>query len=133
MTWMFLILAATIGLLAYIRLAPSDPARWHVSVSDTQDANGEGWARRVIKAQDGMLSKLNQMMLKLPRTKLLAGSVDEGRLTYVTRSKLIGFPDYTTIEEVEGDIRLYARLRFGRSDFGVNGKRLDGVLAQIKE
>jgi len=78
------------------------------------------------------LSDLNLGMLALPNTSLIAGSVAEGRLTYITRSKLIGFPDFTTIEQGGDQIKLYARLRFGRKDMGVNGKRLDGVLARVK-
>jgi len=37
----------------------------------------------------------------------------------------MGFPDYTTITMADEDLLIYARLRFGRSDFGVNGARVD--------
>jgi uncharacterized protein (DUF1499 family) len=71
-------------------------------------------------------------MLALPRTQMIAGAVGEGRLTYITRTKWIGFPDYTTIEQDGENIKLYARLRFGRSDLGVNRKRLDGLLERVR-
>jgi uncharacterized protein (DUF1499 family) len=56
----------------------------------------------------------------------------EERLTYVTRSRWIGFPDYTTIEQDGDVIKLYARLRFGQSDLGVNKARLDGLLERVR-
>jgi uncharacterized protein (DUF1499 family) len=57
--------------------------------------------------------------------------VGEGRITYITRTKIIGFPDYTTVQQ-DGDVlRIHGRLRFGRKDFGVNKARVDGWLAQM--
>jgi len=91
---------------------------------------------RVVQADPDLLSDLDYTMRSLPRTRLLAGSLEEGRLTYVTRSKWMGFPDYTTIEQVgdqvDEQIRLYGRLRFGRSDMGVNAARMDGLLHQVR-
>jgi hypothetical protein len=130
MVWLVLVLAI-VGGMAFIRLAPSDVARWHKPVGNADSTDGEGWSARVMPSEPGLLSALHLEMLKLPRTELIAGSVGEGRLTYVTRSKLMGFPDYTTVEQTDTNIQLYARLRFGRSDLGVNGKRLDGLIARV--
>ncbi len=126
-----LVFLAIVALLAFIRLAPSDVSRWHTPIGSAEDVTGAGWAARVIPATSGLLSDLHQGMLALPRTELLAGSVGDGRLTYITRSKLIGFPDYTTIEQDNGQIKLYGRLRFGKSDMGVNAKRLDGLIKSV--
>ncbi|KIN69421.1 DUF1499 domain-containing protein [Sulfitobacter donghicola] len=131
MFWLILVLAV-VGLLGFIRFAPSDVARWHKPIGDAENVDGEGWSARVVAGSSGLLSDLHQGMLALPRTDLLAGSVTDGRLTYVTRSKIIGFPDYTTIEQDGDAIKLYARLRFGRKDFGVNGKRLDGLVKRTR-
>jgi hypothetical protein len=125
-------LLAVVAAVGFVRLAPTDMARWHKPVGDAQTTDGEGWSARVVQASPGLLSDLHQGMLALPRTDLVAGSVGEGRLTYITRSRWIGFPDYTTIEQDHGQIKLYARLRFGRSDMGVNGKRLDGLLERVR-
>ncbi|MEP1765084.1 MAG: DUF1499 domain-containing protein [Sulfitobacter sp.] len=131
MIW-FLLLIALVGGLLFIRFAPNDAARWHKPVGDADSIDGEGWSARVLPASEGLLSDLNLGMLAVPRTQLIAGSVTDGRLTYVTRSKVIGFPDFTTIEQDGDQIKLYGRLRFGRSDLGVNGKRLDGLLERVK-
>lgn len=131
MIWVVLILAVVAG-VAFVRLAPSDVSRWHKPIGDADNTDGTGWSARVVQTAPGLLSDLHQGMLALPRTELLAGSVGEGRLTYVTRSRWVGFPDYTTIEQDEGRIKLYARLRFGKSDLGVNGKRLDRLLQRVR-
>ena len=127
-----LVIGVIVAGLLWVRFAPDDGARWHVPVEGSQDADGPGSAMRVIGAGPGMLTKIHETMLKLPRTGLIAGSLDEKRLTYVTRSKWIGFPDYTTVEQDGDIIKLYARLRYGRSDLGVNAERLDGLLRSVQ-
>lgn len=131
MIWIVLVLAVVSG-LAFVRLAPTDIERWHKPLGNAETADGEGWSARVVPATSGLLSDLHQGMLALPRTELIAGSVGEGRLTYITRSKLIGFPDFTTLEADGQMIKLYGRLRFGKSDLGVNGKRLDALLETVR-
>ncbi len=71
-----------------------------------------------------LLARLDAVALATPRTRRLAGSVEEGRITWETRSALWGFPDYTTAEVREDGLYLQARLRFGREDMGVNAARL---------
>ena len=79
---------------------------------------------RVLSAVATALARVDAAAMALPRTVRLAGSVDQGRITYRTRSKVIGFPDFTTVEYKDGQLKMFARLRFGRSDFGVNAARL---------
>lgn len=121
-----------LALLAYVRLAPSDPDRWHVAVQGDADADFSGGALRVFSAGGDGLAAADRYMRSLPRTTVLAGSVAEGRITYVTRSKVFGFPDYTTLEQNGAEIRALARLRFGQSDLGVNRKRLEGLIATLQ-
>ncbi|MEL6888270.1 MAG: DUF1499 domain-containing protein [Pseudomonadota bacterium] len=123
------IVVLVIALLVYVRLAPSDVTRWHVPVTATTSADQTGGAVRVLSVDEGALSRVDTAARTLPRTRVLAGSVQEGRITYITRSRWIGFPDYTTVEYSDGLLRMHARLRFGRSDLGVNAKRLQGLLA----
>ena len=131
MIWIILFAAIVCG-MAFIRLAPTDVARWHKPIGNADSTDGKGWSARVLPSEPGLFSDLHLEMLKLPRTELIAGSVGEGRLTYITRSRIMGFPDYTTIEQTDTNIQLYARLRFGRSDLGVNGKRLDGLIERVR-
>ena len=61
--------------------------------------------------------------------------MDEGRITYITRSAAFGFPDYTTVEAVTAEdgtrLAIYARLRFGQSDMGVNQARVEEWLSAL--
>ncbi|MCB2116872.1 MAG: DUF1499 domain-containing protein [Rhodobacteraceae bacterium] len=139
--------------MAYIRLAPSDPARWHSLPPPDGAARWgprppgtdpvealTGGARASVTVFDEtppeVLTRLDAIALATPRTRRLAGSPEEGRITWISRSALFGFPDYTTAEaRAEGPVTVlsvYARLRFGRSDFGVNATRLRAWLAQLE-
>lgn len=121
---LLLVLAA----VAYVRLAPVNDDRVHVPVLASEDEDGRGHCVRVTLAFPGLLKRIDEVMRALPRTRVVAGSLSEQKITYMTRSKVIGFPDFTTVQEVDGQIRLYARLRFGRSDMGVNKARTAQVL-----
>lgn len=128
------------GVLGAIRLAPSDPQRWHTDPARAQPGPGRfvvcnGGDLPAVPAGPGTLARLAAIADATPRTRLLAGSAVTGRITWVTRSAVFGFPDYTTAglhDAANGpEICLYARLRFGRADFGVNEARLRGWLAAL--
>lgn len=124
-----IVIAAAVLLALYVRFAPSDAGRFHVSGAVQSDADLEGGVKRIIPGVT--LAELDQIAQQTPRTKVLAGSVDDGMITYVTRSRLIGFPDYTTVEAKDGMVTVYARLRFGRSDLGVNRRRVEGWIKAL--
>lgn len=122
------LLIAVALVMAAIRLAPSDPARWHVAPIGDADRDLPGGVIRVIETGPDGLARLHKTASATPRTKVLAGSVQEGMITYITRSKVFGFPDYTTVLQDGDTLRIFARLRFGRRDFGVNKARVEGWL-----
>ncbi|MBE9635321.1 DUF1499 domain-containing protein [Salipiger mangrovisoli] len=127
--WAVLLLG--IAGLAWIRLAPSDPAVWNVDPQVSADQDLASGVRRRIQGGTETFERLHRIILESPRTEVLAGSPGEGRATYVSRSKWMGFPDYTTVQQNEGQLGLYARQRFGQSDMGVNKTRVDGWLARL--
>lgn len=133
MKWAAVILAALVGVAIWVRVAPSDPSRWHVPIRGEDDADFEGGVRRVVGGDSDVMARLQSLILATARTRVLAGSVDEGRVTYVTRSALWGFPDYTTVELRKGEIAILGRLRFGRSDLGVNKARVEGWLQALAQ
>ncbi len=128
---------------AWVRLAPSDPGRWHVDPGQGTAApgavvrgRGEARAAVVIAAPpEAALARADAVAMATPRTRRLAGSPAEGRITWVTRSALWGFPDYTTAaarpDPAGTRIDLHARLRFGGDDLGVNARRLEDWLARL--
>lgn len=141
---LLLLALIAVGGLAYIRLAPSDPARWHVRPEGTPPPGAplailEGGAKAALRLPDEtpeqLLTRLDAIAQATPRTKSLAGSAGEGMITWVTRSRLFGFPDYTTAAaRTDGAatiLTLHARLRFGRGDMGANAARLRDWLARL--
>lgn len=117
------LILAFAGGMAYVRLAPDDPVRWHVAppvMAVTAAAQGRA---DIAPAR------------ATPRTTLLAGAPETGMITWVTRSRLFGFPEYPTAAATPaaGGCRLdiVARQRFGRGDMGVNAARLRDWLGQL--
>ncbi|WP_299374618.1 DUF1499 domain-containing protein [uncultured Tateyamaria sp.] len=131
-TVLIVVCIVALGAVAWVRLAPVDAARWHQPISATASKDMTGGAIRVTDVGPEALARVDAAARAMPRTQVVAGSVAEGQITYVTRSRWIGFPDFTTVEYRDGLLRMYARLRFGRSDFGVNRERLQRLLVAAK-
>ncbi|WP_245626818.1 DUF1499 domain-containing protein [Aestuariivita boseongensis] len=132
MTVLWVLIAIVVVGFGYIRLAPSDPARWHKPPEVSADKDLPHGVKRIVETGPNGLGQLDAIIRQTPRTRVLAGSVEEGMITYVTRTKVIGFPDYTTVQAEGERLKIYGRLRFGRSDLGVNRNRVDGWLAALK-
>lgn len=123
--------------MLWVRLAPERVEEWHKPSSLPTDR-----AQRIEKSNglrvvteiydlspEDLLTRLDDLASSTPRTKVLAGSVEEGMITYVTRTRLWGFPDYATVQSVPAGpgarLVIHARSRFGGSDWSVNAKRID--------
>lgn len=128
-----LIVLIVIAGAGYVRLAPSDVARWHQMPETVTEQDLSGGAMRVIGADDTTFERLDAIIRATPRTHVLAGKISEGMITYVTRSAVFGFPDYTTVRRVGDQIEIYGRLRFGSLDLGVNATRIDGWLMRLRQ
>lgn len=137
-----LVVAGVAGLMAYVRLAPDEVARWHVALPPvageaTAAAAGlsevPGGAVGFVPsdAPGAALQRLAEVAAAAPRTRVLAGDVAGGRITWVARSALWGFPDYITAEVAPGGVRLWSRQRYGRGDQGVNLARLADWVARL--
>ena len=131
-----LLLVLTLGFAAWVRLAPSDPARWHTDPAQGAAGPNSHVAKVFVPLPpEEALAAFDAVALAEPRTRRLAGSPAEGRITYVSRSRLWGFPDYTTVaavpEEGGSSLVLHARARFGQSDLGVNAARVGRWVAAL--
>lgn len=135
---------AALALMAWVRLAPVDAAALNASPSVYGWDHGGPWddvvameggaslrLSTVRGAPADLLARLDAIALASPRTRRLAGNVEEGRVTWETRSLIWGFPDYTTAEARPDGLYIHARLRFGRGDMGVNAARLQSWLEQL--
>ena len=127
-----------------IRSALHVPDVWHVDPTDTMRtgkpndalAAPVGTTRAdpdivltpLQKPARELLASLDAVARTEPRVKVVAGSTESGRITYVQRSAIIGFPDYISVTAVETEagssLILWSRARYGYSDLGVNQARL---------
>ena len=124
-----------------VRFWPADFARAHRMPSGPETGDGY-WVRStgvslgltVQETPAQVLERLDGVIRATPRTKVIAGSVDEGLVTYVTRTAFWGFPDVTTVgaEAGEGatELRLRANAWFAGYDWGVNLRRVQGWMGQ---
>lgn len=138
-----LILLACFGI--WVRLAPSDPLRWHVDPLHApageegayvmRPSEGDATAPIFRASPPEVLAAFDRIALSEPRVTRLAGSVAEGQVTYIQRSKLWGFPDYITALAIPADggstLAVWSRLRFGRSDMGVNRARVENWVGRM--
>lgn len=129
-----LVVLIALSALAYVRLAPSDPATWHVIPADGPDGltrtEGGAFWRAIYESDPDMLwAQVTSVAKDWDRTRPLTLDPKARRATFVTRSKWMGFPDYASLiitPTPDGGARLviWSRLRFGTSDMGVNGDKL---------
>ncbi len=157
MTWVLkalglgLIIALLVGVLALafvVRLAPNDPLVWNVAIDDLTAAEPGPCTDQIRPLPNGarvvcllqgepeeILAKLSLIATAYPRTFILAGAPREGRMTWVSRTRIMGYPDYTTAEVTVTPsgvvLRIFARQRFGRGDWGVNAGRLKAWLSGL--
>ncbi len=146
-----LILALLVAVAVFMRTVEDDPAVWHVDPATTART---GKPNDVLVAPDGAASATTSWQSKVhrlaprdllflfdavarnaSRTTVLAGSIEDGHITYVQRSTVFGFPDYVSVRAVPvndgAGLVIWSRSRFGHSDLGANSARITRWLAQI--
>ncbi len=111
---------------ALFRLAPLPAARLSAKPGPMDEGvhpmtGGVKIVRPLAELPQGAFVKLLKITADTPRTERIGMS--ETPATFVTRSKLWGFPDITTIWVADGDLHLYSHLVFGKGDLGVNAAR----------
>lgn len=139
MTTLLLLLFVLLAALAWIRLAPHDRDRWHV---DPADADEDGGLRligldapRYPAGAAEVLEAFRAIALDEPGVRHLDGSVDEGMMTFVARSPVIGLCDYITVKAVDEGraAKLAIAARSGRRLFGGGDPaRLDRWLQEME-
>ncbi|GHE05326.1 hypothetical protein U879_02855 [Defluviimonas sp. 20V17] len=137
-----ILLAAALAAL-WVRLAPNPATDWAVNPLVAghpgmengyliRPENGDQAAPIYPVSAPDLARRIDAIARSWPRTRLLAGSPAQGEMTYITRSRIWGFPDFTSIkvlpEGTNSTFAAFARARFGKSDFGVNRTRLKAWL-----
>lgn len=137
-------LLSVAGLQGYARFAPVDPVRRHVTpmmpdvgTGDWPLPNGTRAARDFEARPEEVLARFDRIVQQTPRTRLVAGGVEERQITYVTRSAFWGFPDFTSVavrsDGASARLEIFARPGIGGYDWGVNASRVAAWLDALGE
>lgn len=132
------LLCLVLALGAYIRLAPSEPAVWHVDPGTAPDPATPNFSRvdRVVSLPADAVAAAIRAAAEGDGATLLAGTLgaEPRHATWIARTKLMRYPDYVSIRLIpEGAgtrIIALSRSRFGHGDLGVNGERLQRWLPE---
>jgi len=124
-----LLVLVLVGGMAYIRLAPIKAAAFATDdlprvVGDVEVAEGFTAVRPLNGETEAVLGRIKDAMMALPSTQL----VSSDPLTFVTRSKVFGFPDVTVAVARDGLLIVRGHLVFGKNDLGVNKARILRIL-----
>lgn len=147
--YIFLVLVAALLVgAAMVRLRPLSTTTWHVTPESiaTKGASGQfsvttggDLVPYLVEGQrlPYVATKLRERITTTPRTTRLAGSLEDGFASFVTRSRLWGFPDVTNIALSETEagtlVEMAGRQVYGKADFGVNEARVRDWLAALRE
>lgn len=132
MVIVWLVLTLVVVAMGYVRLAPSDPVEWRQMPDQPQVKDFANGVMRVVETGPNGLAELDAIATATPYTERRFGSVEDGMVTYVTRSLVFGFPDYTTVRQAGDTLEIYGRARFGKSDLGVNRARVEGWIDALQ-
>lgn len=136
------ILAFAVALVVGLRLVPADTEPFHVDPAEGDRQRSEvrllgREAPRFPASTSDVLTEIRRIATQDRGVRVVEGSVDEGMITFVARSKVFGFRDFITVKAVEefGGTKLsvLARPRFNVYDWGVNAKRLDRWLLELEQ
>lgn len=142
-----ILLLLPIALLLYIRLTPMSADRWHVDplVAERpttpnaylqRDDGGDAPALILQAPPARVAESLEQMLANAPRVTRLAGRASQGWVTYVQRSRIMGYPDAISIRLTPvGDatrVDIFSRSRFGYGDGGVNAARVTRWMTRLE-
>lgn len=134
------------GLMLYVRFTPTDAAFWHVdprAIAKPDKPNN--WLIRPVGGDARpphyrtevaeLVAAIEAAAAEMGDMTRIAGSPESGHMTYISRTKWMGFPDFTTFRVYSTDegvsFAALARARFGQSDMGNNRARLEALLALI--
>ncbi len=137
-----LVAVGVAGLAIYVRVASVDAADWHVDPEEvTPPATPNfvllaGSTAVQIDAEPSVVAERIDAVAEAEGAVVLAGTTDEGFVTFVVRSRIMGYPDFISLRLVAQDggtrLHIFSRSRYGQSDLGVNAARVQRWLTAAR-
>ncbi len=132
----------TVAASAFVRFASITPSDWHVDPEEVTPPTSPNFALLAgteaisVDAPALALAGRLQTIAEADGAQVIAGSLAEGFVTYVIRTRLMGYPDFVTLKLVpEGEttrMHIFSRARYGESDLGVNTARVQRWLTAAR-
>lgn len=130
------LVAFVLAFAVFIRFNPVDTGAYHRTVTfsgTVQSPNSYGVQSPAGADPAAAFQALALIITASPRTQPLAGDPAQGHVSFVTRSRLWGFPDVTNMW-LDGDqLFAHGQAVFGQSDLGVNRARLTGWMQALTQ
>lgn len=123
------LIAFVLAFGVFIRFNPVDAGTYHRQVAFTGNSQGTNSFGVEIPAgtdPQALFERAALMIADAPRTRPLAGDPAQGHVSFVTSSRVWGFPDVTNLWLSGESVFLHGQAVFGKSDLGVNRARLTG-------
>lgn len=90
--------------------------------------------------KEALMQAFDHMVTAMPNTERVSikSVTEKNQADYVQYSKGLGFPDTVTIQTLDaGDgkstLAIYSRAHYGYRDFGVNKKRVKGLIQALQK
>lgn len=124
------------------RFIPADTEPFHEDPAEPETRRSEvrligREAPRFPVDAETVLTTLSKIATSDWSVGVVEGSVDEGMITFVARSRVFGFRDFITVKATDesggSKLSVFARPRFDVYDWGVNKKRLDRWLGELEQ
>ncbi len=137
------------GSIAIVRTLSHDVEQWHVDPQTAPDPSTPNWHRVLpggenpapvfdVPATD-LASAFDRVVGEQSSIELLKDDRSSGGpVTWVQRSALFGFPDYISVsflsldDDAKSTLAIFSRARIGKSDLGVNEKRVTAWLTALE-
>ena len=128
--------------LLWIRYAPINSDDWHVDPAEVEFSGNHGLkmigreAPRFVGDAEAVLETFTEIARGEPNTRILEGDADEGMMTFVSRSKILGLAEVITVKAVAEGARtklsIASRPRFTFSGRGTTEERMDRWLQDMR-
>ncbi len=117
--------------------ATGNPNSWRVGPPGSGPQPLDGTTPVYHASPAYLAATFDAFAMSQPRVERLAVSDDDLSVTYVQRSRIMGFPDYFSIRFLDlgggrTGVAAFSRARYGRSDLGVNRARVENWLAALE-
>lgn len=143
MLFLCVLALGSLAYLVYVRFAPDRLAVVHVDPLQTGESSARSIYRNPPRAPvfaappDAVFAAADGFILSWPGTTRHASGPAPFHASYVTRTRVLKFPDDLSIQVIETEggatLAVYARSRLSGYDWGTNRARVQALLAHLKE